>query len=371
MRSLADRVGHVDDSQGVPRAIRSQQWSAFNVSLMWSSSVGDDTCLVLQWLAGAAQHIESMIVGSTTLSGHDAAVVGLEALSKVMGSWDIRSREDLSEWIYRQGFPRPRWGAHITARAQERILTMAVAVDARVIGLEAVYVQVALLACRRVPMPAKPILHEAVCGTVGRQRTAFPETFPEECWAVMDGVNLRISSVSDSQCCRVVLITCEAVFRQANRRVFEARREVARSHDAVLEERAWKAFCILQVLFLRRPQGEGRVSKEALCRRCDLFVEGRWETLVGEAEACVSLPIPKREAPTDKQKSKLVCRKVLLGEVSRARHCLTSSPLAPGTEGHMVRVGELNAPSKFPESCLSGFASPTGTRLLLWMAMLS
>ena len=79
-----------------------------------------------------------MIVGSTTLSGHDAAVVGWEALSKVMGSWDIRSREDLSDWIYRQGFPQPRWGAHITARAQERILTMAVAVDARVITLRVI-----------------------------------------------------------------------------------------------------------------------------------------------------------------------------------------------------------------------------------------
>ena len=112
-----------------------------------------------------------MIVGSTTVSGHDAAVVGWEALSEVMRSWDIRSREDLVEWIFRQGFPRPRWGAHINARAQERILTMAVAVDARVSGLEAVYVQVALLACRRVPMPVEPILHEAVRGTVGQRHS--------------------------------------------------------------------------------------------------------------------------------------------------------------------------------------------------------
>ena len=144
VRSLADRVGHVDDSQDIPRAIRRQQWSAFNVPLMWSASVGDNTCPVLQWLVGAAQHIESMTVGSTTVSGHDAAVVGWEALSEVMRSWNIRSREDLAEWIFRQGFPRPRWGAHINARAQERILTMAVAVDVRVSGLEAIYVQVAL-----------------------------------------------------------------------------------------------------------------------------------------------------------------------------------------------------------------------------------
>ena len=86
------------------------------------------------------------------------------------------------------------------------------------------------------------------------------------------------------------------------------------------------------MLLLRRPQGEGRVSKEELCRRCDLFAEGQWETLVDGAVACVTLPTPKREAPTDKQKAELACRKTRLGEVSRARHCLTGSPLAPGTE---------------------------------------
>ena len=313
VRNLADRVGHVNGSQDVPRAIRRQQWSPFNVPLMWAAAAGDDTCPVLQWLASAAQHVESMFVAGSIVSGHDAAVVGWEALSEVMRSWDIRSREDLSEWIHRQGFPRPRWGAHITARAQERILTMAGAVDARVSGLEAVYVQVALLACMRVPMPVEPILHEAVRGTVGRQRTVFPETFPEDCWAVMDAVNLE----DLFQLRFPVLQSCphhvRGRFRQANRQVLEARHEAARSHDSVLEERAWKAFCILPMLLLRRPQGEGRVSKEELCRRCDLFAEGRWEILVDEAVACVTLPTPKREAPTDKQKAELACRKIRLG----------------------------------------------------------
>ena len=72
VRNLADRVGHVYDSQDVPSATRRQQLSAFNVPLVWSTSVGDNRCPVLQWLEGAAQHIESMIVGSTTVSGHDA-----------------------------------------------------------------------------------------------------------------------------------------------------------------------------------------------------------------------------------------------------------------------------------------------------------
>ena len=57
------------------------------------------------------QHIESMTVGSTTVSGHDAAVVGWEALLEVMRSWNIRSRENLAEWSThgrRSGFS-PWW----------------------------------------------------------------------------------------------------------------------------------------------------------------------------------------------------------------------------------------------------------------------
>ena len=118
---------------------------------------------------------------------------------------------------------------------------MAVAVDARVSGLEAVYVQVALLACRRVPIPV-----EAVCGTVGKHEQ-HSQTFPEG-WAVMDVVNLR-----DFFDLRFpVLQSCphhqRGRFREANRRVLEARHEAARSHDTVLQERAWKAFCILFML---------------------------------------------------------------------------------------------------------------------------
>ena len=164
MHSLADRVDHVNDSHGL-----------HSMPLMWSASVGDDTCPVLQWLAGAAQHIESMIVGSTTLSGHDTVVVGWEALSEVMRSWDIRSREDLAEWIFRQGFPRPRWGAHITARAQERILTMAVPFDARVGWKQFTWRWLCWLA-GAFPCHWNRSFHEAVCG--GSTTNSIPRDVP-------------------------------------------------------------------------------------------------------------------------------------------------------------------------------------------------
>ena len=183
VRSLADRVGRVCEGQDIPRAIRRQQWSAFNVPIVWAPSAGDQECAVLQWLMNAGQHIESMSVAGTTMSGHDAALVGWETLSEVMRAWNIRTREDLSEWIHRQGFSRPRWGAHFSGRVEERIPTMAATVDARVSELEAVYVQVAFLAFRQVPLPVEPILHEAVWRNLG-QRPAFPESFPEECWSI-------------------------------------------------------------------------------------------------------------------------------------------------------------------------------------------
>ena len=125
----------------MPRAIRRQQWSAFNVP---AAAAGDQECAVLQWLMNAGQHIESMSVAGTTMSVHDAALVGWETLSEVIRVWSIRTREDLSEWVHRQRFPRPRWGAHFGGRVQERILTVAATVDVRVSALEAVYVQVAL-----------------------------------------------------------------------------------------------------------------------------------------------------------------------------------------------------------------------------------
>ena len=86
-----------------------------------------------------------------------------------------------SLWASSHGISVEFLKAGFNARAQERILTMTVAVDARVSGLEAVYVQVALLACWRVP----------ILVAVRPQTTAFPETFPEECWAVVDDVNVR------------------------------------------------------------------------------------------------------------------------------------------------------------------------------------
>ena len=67
--------------------------------------------------------------------------------------WSIHEREDLMGWLRRHGFPRTQQGNHISARAQEHILTEACRIDARVALLEASYVAVELYVGRQVAVP--------------------------------------------------------------------------------------------------------------------------------------------------------------------------------------------------------------------------
>ena len=112
----------------------------------------------------------------------------------------------------------------------------------------------------------------------------------------------------------------------------EARHIAVRTNDQVMEERAWKLFCLLLVWLLRRSPGDDRVSKEDLCRRFDLFAEGHWDTLCDGAVAAITTSAPQRERHerTIEERAMAACRKVQLGEVSRARQCLAGAALAPG-----------------------------------------
>ena len=105
---LVDRVGHVDHSTGViPREIRQQQWLFLNIS---------PSCGRLprgQWLVASARPSDRVGFSSRSNAG-----VGL------------RSREGVAEKV------SPRWEAHFSGRAQERLLNAAVAHDARDTGSE-------------------------------------------------------------------------------------------------------------------------------------------------------------------------------------------------------------------------------------------
>ena len=72
-------------------------------------------------------------------------------------------------------------------------------------------------------------------------------------------------------------------------------------------------------------------SKEDLSRRFDLFVHGTREILLDEAVATLPVQVKPRSGPLSaEQRGHMVSQKVLLGEITRARQCLTGAPLAPG-----------------------------------------
>ena len=324
IRRLASRVGPTS-GEGIPREIRRHQWSALNVPLLWAAAEDDRLCPLIQWLREKAQSLPGVSVAGVQMAGPDAVMTGWESLRDTMRSLEIRSREQFAEWIHNQGFPMPRWGGHISARVQERILNIAVAHDARVSALESIFVSVTLAECEHVHDPVVTVPRAAALHTSA--------SFSDSCWETLDRVDLR--EVFDSRF--PVLQNCpfsvRGRFRQAVRTALEARSEAVRSQDVLGEVRGWKLFCLLPFWLLRCSSDSHRVPKPELCRRMDMFSQGAWGKLMREATASVSNE--HRVSPSrgsDQRRAEAACRKVQLGEVSRARQCLTGASLAPGTE---------------------------------------
>ena len=155
VENLARRIGCLPAGAQVPRAIQQQRWSPFNVPLMWGAASSDVSTPVLDWLGHQARSVTELVEfhgGSAHASS--AVTEGWRALREVFRAWGIWSREHLSDWLGRQGFPRTAPGNHISARAQEHIFSEASAIDARVALLEAVYVLVTLQRGRDLGFPA-------------------------------------------------------------------------------------------------------------------------------------------------------------------------------------------------------------------------
>ena len=52
---LASRVGPSSRADDIPREIQRQQWSVFNVPLMWLAAAGDEGCPMLEWIVHIAE----------------------------------------------------------------------------------------------------------------------------------------------------------------------------------------------------------------------------------------------------------------------------------------------------------------------------
>ena len=99
------------------------------------------------------------------------------------------------------------------------------------------------------------------------------------------------------------------------------------------------SLCTTTVMLLRRDPG-GKVTKEELCHRFDLFVSGELATLWQEATGAIrAIGGFRLFAPqTDEKRAAAACRRVQMGEVTRARQCLTRDALAPGNDATLQEL---------------------------------
>ena len=121
-------------------------------------------------------------------------------------------------------------------------------------------------------------------------------------------------------------------FRRAACVALETRSHAVRTQDHQGEVRGWKLFSLLPMLFLRRGSGR-RVTKEELCHRFDLFTSGEWASLLHEANIAMrTQQKPVHREDSSERRAAAACLKVQLGEVTKARRCLTGEALAPGND---------------------------------------
>ena len=160
IRYLARRVGPLSAGSSLPRALRQQRWSPLNVPLMWSAAGSEESGVVVEWLITSCEEItEPVELHGGQVTCGEAVQVGWTALREVFRSWNVHATGDLTIWLRSNGFAAVQPGNHISARAQEHILTQACACDARVALLESAYVALTLHCGRQmcvIPPPVEP-----------------------------------------------------------------------------------------------------------------------------------------------------------------------------------------------------------------------
>ena len=70
--SIAARAGSLHDGQEILQSIERQQWSAFNIPLLWAVAEGDRNCPVLLWLARHCHEVERITVAGVETAGREA-----------------------------------------------------------------------------------------------------------------------------------------------------------------------------------------------------------------------------------------------------------------------------------------------------------
>ena len=119
--------------------------------------------------------------------------------------------------------------------------------------------------------------------------------------------------------------------------------EAAANNQLLEETGARMLFALIPTMLVHKPPKKGAAGRNDLCKRFDQFSRGEWQDLVQSA-AATSAPngraraqahreaIHKADASGQSARGRAAQASVQMGEVSRGRHRMTGSALAPGTD---------------------------------------
>ena len=233
----------------VPRAIRQQRWSPFNVPLMWGTASHDVSTPVLDWVeeeAGSVTELVDFHGGSAVAS--TAAREGWRSLRGVFRAWGIWGRERLYESLGRRFLKdstrQPHLGQSTSSTKRAR------------------------------STPESHCSKQCMCWSLqrGRELRVFApsriEPAPQmatarpthESWEQLDHVDLRAAFMMRVQ----VLKTCPRFLQGRLRFSFgvalRQRDRAKLAGDQTAECRAWKLFGLVPTMLLHRPKHSGSVG---------------------------------------------------------------------------------------------------------------
>ena len=345
-------------TQGVPRAILRQRWSAINVPLMWAAATsGPDTHPIIDWtglMTANAAHVRKCDGDDATIA--DAMRSGFLALRSRFRAQGIDSEEALAQWLREHRFCTVQPGAYIGKAFQEDILSWTTEEDVTVANLEVAYVSAAMHLSQQVEL-ANEILrntsaaqrrlqttradHETSNDAALRPRLTTARSASQDsggaqpsaaAWGEMAAYDLEAELTKPVRTVREPPRWFRASMRQAFGLALRAYRQ--------RPEAAWKLFVLIPRMLLRPTDENGEIGKAIFFERMRRFQSGDWAALLHEAAADQPQRTSKAldgEAARNHRREGAE-RKVRMREISRARTLLTSNGLAPGDDATLSKL---------------------------------
>ena len=135
----------------------------------------------------------------------------------------------------------------------------------------------------------------------------------------LDGVDLNVVFQRRANVIKSVPHFLKGPFRNAMKVLIEEIVAGHERHDRMQEERAWKGFLLLPRLLLHRKCRGGKIAKDKLKERFDLFQSGRWEQLLGSSVAFdeeASVQSTRKRRTQNEHRVNRALSRVQLGELT-------------------------------------------------------